>query len=93
LAASLFCVFRNNSGSLAIFAAILRASSLLSNLAAERRPGSVGRRLKSERRFAGFLNGPRRVLDLSQCLLIGLYLKLSITYSKIWKDSNGAREE
>jgi hypothetical protein len=31
---------RNSSGSLAIFAAILRASSLLSNLAAERRPGS-----------------------------------------------------
>ena len=29
-----------NTGSSAIFAAILRASSLLSNLAAERRPGS-----------------------------------------------------
>jgi hypothetical protein len=29
---------RNSSGSLAMFAAILRASSLLSNLAAERRP-------------------------------------------------------
>ena len=65
----------------------------VSSLAADRLPGSVGRRLKSERRFAVFVNGPRRVLDLSQCLLIGLYLKLSITYSKIWKDSNGAREE
>jgi hypothetical protein len=32
--------FRNSSGSLAIFAAIRRASSLLSNLAADRRPGS-----------------------------------------------------
>jgi hypothetical protein len=31
---------RNSSGSFAIFAAILRASSLLSSLAAERRPGS-----------------------------------------------------
>jgi hypothetical protein len=31
---------RNASGSLTIFTAILRASSLLSNLAAERRPGS-----------------------------------------------------
>jgi hypothetical protein len=30
----------NSSGSLAIFAAILRASSLVSHLAAERRPGS-----------------------------------------------------
>jgi hypothetical protein len=32
---------RNSSGNLAIFAAILRASSLLSNLAADRRPGSL----------------------------------------------------
>jgi hypothetical protein len=32
------CISRSNSGSLAIFAAILRASSLLSCLAAERRP-------------------------------------------------------
>ena len=31
---------RNSSGSLAIFAAIRRASFLLSNLAADRRPGS-----------------------------------------------------
>jgi hypothetical protein len=31
---------RNNIGNFAIFAAILRASSLLSNLAADRRPGS-----------------------------------------------------
>jgi hypothetical protein len=33
--------FCNGSGSLTTLAAILRASSLLSNLAAERRPGSV----------------------------------------------------
>jgi hypothetical protein len=33
--------FYNSSGSLAIFTAIRRASSLLSNLAAERRPGSL----------------------------------------------------
>jgi len=33
-----FC--RNSSGSLAMFAAIRRASSLVSNFAAERRPGS-----------------------------------------------------
>jgi hypothetical protein len=32
---------RSNFGSLAMFAAIRRASSLLSNLAAERRPGSL----------------------------------------------------
>jgi hypothetical protein len=32
--------FRNSSGNLAMFTAIRRASSLLSNLAAERRPGS-----------------------------------------------------
>jgi hypothetical protein len=32
--------FCNNSGSLAMFVAIRRASSLLSSLAAERRPGS-----------------------------------------------------
>jgi hypothetical protein len=32
--------FRNSSGSLAIFTAIRRASSLVSSLAAERRPGS-----------------------------------------------------
>jgi hypothetical protein len=35
-------VQRASSGSLAIFAAILRASSLLSNLTAERRPGQSG---------------------------------------------------
>jgi hypothetical protein len=47
LAALLFELygFRNNSGSLAIFAAIRRASSLVNNLAADRRPGSItGRR-------------------------------------------------
>jgi hypothetical protein len=32
---------RTNSGSLAIFAAIRRASSLVSNLAADRRPGPL----------------------------------------------------
>ena len=31
--------FRNNSGTLAIFAAIRRALSLVSSLAADRRPG------------------------------------------------------
>jgi hypothetical protein len=34
---------RTNSGGLAMFAKILRASSLLSNLAAERRPGSFSK--------------------------------------------------
>jgi hypothetical protein len=34
LAASLFCVFRNSSGSLAIFAAIRRASSFVRRLVA-----------------------------------------------------------
>jgi hypothetical protein len=34
---------RNSSGSLAIFAAIRRASSLVSNFAADRRPGSFSK--------------------------------------------------
>jgi hypothetical protein len=38
LAALRFYPFRNSSGNLAIFTAIRRASSLLSNFAAERRP-------------------------------------------------------
>ena len=35
-----FHAFRNSSGNFAMFAAIRRASSLLSSLAADRRPGS-----------------------------------------------------
>jgi hypothetical protein len=44
-AALLYALYRfsNNSGNLAIFAAILRASSSVSSLAAERRPGLAHR--------------------------------------------------
>jgi hypothetical protein len=50
---------RNSSGSLAIFAAIRRASSLVSNLAADRRPAPLAppemRRLRSVLRYVSGL--------------------------------------
>jgi hypothetical protein len=52
----------SSSGSFAIFTAIRRASSLVSNLAADRRPGSSERLsalIADEKASVQFLDGPR----------------------------------